>query len=359
MKQNYKVTLTTLSPIFIGSGNDIGKSEYIYDAKNYRAIVFQREKLLTGLMQLKLLDKYCNEALKPNFNLNDFFYRNGVKPEQYNNWISHRIDSSAVLDKNHAPKNILCFIKDAYGIPYIPGSSLKGAIRTAILNSKIAKIDLNREKAELLRTSNYKSKNDLHRKVDSIEKKAFYTLDRESKKPNNAVNDIFSEMWISDSEPIKNCNMILCDKIDLKTDDNEKTLNVVRECLPPKTKITFTLSVDPNLFPIETLKACIAERFENYRKNCLDYFETDRVDEYTSANNIVIGGGAGFQSKTVTYELLGKKEGLEFTRRFLCANFPKGKHERDAKISPHTRKLAWYDKYYDMGVCRIDFEEIN
>ncbi|WP_413770067.1 type III-A CRISPR-associated RAMP protein Csm5, partial [Vibrio vulnificus] len=30
--------------------------------------------------------------------------------------------------------NIVTFIKDAYGNPYIPGSSLKGAIRTILVN---------------------------------------------------------------------------------------------------------------------------------------------------------------------------------------------------------------------------------
>ncbi len=361
MKQNYKVILTTLSPVFIGSGNSIDKSEYLYDKINKQVVIFKRKDLLTGLEQMDLLDKYCDAVLTSKFSLEKFFYDNNVK--RYNKWISHRIDSSAVVDGEHSLKNILCFIKDAYGVPYIPGSSLKGAIRTAMLNSKIAKMNLDDEKKQLLQTLNYTSKGDLRRKVNSIEVKAFNTLDRKSGEDNksNAVNDIFSKMLISDSEPVENCKLILCDKVDVTLRGEEKTVSsVVRECLPPNTKITFTLSIDTEYFSIENIRACIAERFESYRKNYLDFFDKADVDKYTAANNIVLGGGAGFQSKTVTYELLGKDKGLEFTRNFMCANFRNGKHENDKIISPHTRKTTEYDgKLFDMGVCRIDFEKTD
>jgi CRISPR-associated protein Csm5 len=361
MKQIYKVTLTTLSPVFIGDGNSIDKSEYLYDKINRQVIVFKRKDLLTGLMQIGLLDKYCDAVLKQKFNLTNFFYSNNVKPAQYNKWISHHIDSSVVIDDGHSLKNILCFIKDAYGVPYIPGSSLKGAIRTAMLNSNIAKINLDYDKNQVMQTYNYKNKADLRKKVNSIETKAFNTLGRKPDNTSNAVNDIFSNMLISDSEPIENCKLILCDKVDVTLKGEEKSVStVVRECLPPNTKIIFTMTIDTKSFRIENIKGCIVKRFESYHKNYLDYFYKADVDKYTTANNIVIGGGAGFQSKTITYELLGKDKGLAFTKEFMCANFRKGKHDNDKTISPHTRKTAEYDgKLYDMGVCSIDFEKIG
>lgn len=361
MKQNYKVTLTTLSPVFIGNGNTIGKKEYLYDNLNEQIIVFNRNKLLTGLMQMKLLDAYCNEALKPEFKLKFFLQKNNIRPAQYKEWISHCLDSSAVIDGRHALKNISCFVKDAYGVPYIPGSSLKGALRTAILSSEISNIDLKNEKIELLQTNKYKDKRDLKNKADKIEVKAFNTLGRKNDKKNNAVNDIFSKMLISDSEPIENCKLILCEKFDVALEGSAKPVSsVVRECLPPNTKINFTMSIEPECFNIENIKGCIAKRFESYYKNYLDYFHCDDIDDIITENNIVIGGGTGFQSKTITYELLGKKDGLDFTKKFMCENFKKGKHYNDNTISPHTRKTTKYDDtFFDMGVCSIDFERLN
>ena len=369
MKQNYKVILTTLSPVFIGNGNSIDKSEYIYDDINRQVVIFKRKDLLTGLMQMNLLNKYCDAVLKPKFNLRDFFYDNNIKHSRYNKWISHRIDSSVVVDGKHSLKNILCFVKDAYGLPYIPGSSLKGAIRTAMLNSRIAKMNLNGEledeKLQVLHIpenkKDYTRKTFLRKEVNNIEAKAFNTLNKPNTNKKDAVNDIFSEMWISDSEPIENCEMILSDKVDVTLKGEEKPVSsVVRECLPPNTKITFTLSIDSDYFSVENIKACIAERFENYRKNYLNYFNRADVDEYAAANNIVLGGGAGFQSKTVTYELLGKDKGINFTREFMCANFRNGKHENDKIISPHTRKTTEYDgRLFDMGICDIAFEKID
>ena len=365
MKQNYKVILTTLSPVFIGNGNSIDKSEYLYDRDHRQVIVFERKKLLTGLMQMNLLDKYCDAVLSSkSFNIGQFFWNSKVNSARYNKWISHRIDSSAVVDGEHSLKNILCFVKDAYGVPYIPGSSLKGAVRTAMLNRRIAEINLDTERNQVLQTYEtyeYKNKNNWRKITNGIEVHAFNTLDRKPENKSNAVNDIFSKMWISDSEPIENCEMILCDKVDVTLNGEERSVSsVVRECLPPNTKISFTLSIDPEYFNIENIKACIAERFESYHKNYLDCFYKADVDKYTTANSIVLGGGAGFQSKTVTYELLGKDKGLEFTRSFMCANFRNGKHEKDQTISPHTRKTAEYDgKLFDMGVCEIAFEKAD
>lgn len=360
MKQNYKVTLTTLSPVFIGDGNTIEKSEYLYDKINEQIIVFNRNKLLTGLMQINLLEQYCAAALKPKFDLYNFFKNNNVKLAQYKEWISHRLDSSAVIDGRHSLKNILCFVKDAYGVPYIPGSSLKGAIRTAILSSQIAKIDLENEKEKLLQTTEYKNKKDLYQKANSIEVKAFNTLNRK-KENKNAVNDIFSKLLISDSEPIENCELILCDKVDITLEGNERGISsVVRECLPPNTQINFTMSIDSEHFDVKDIKECIAERFESYHKNYLDYFYRADIDNVSTLNNIVIGGGAGFQSKTVTYDLFGKKDGLNFTKKFMCDNFKNGKHYSDNTISPHTRKATEYDgTLFDIGVCSIDFEMMD
>ena len=45
----------------------------------------------------------------------------------------------AFVSQTARPKEINTFIKDAYGMPYVPGSSIKGMFRTALIVWEIHK----------------------------------------------------------------------------------------------------------------------------------------------------------------------------------------------------------------------------
>lgn len=357
-KQHYKVTLTAKSPVFIGDGSTIGKSEYIFDKSGRQIIVFNRDKLLGGLQRLGYLRLYCDSVLQGKTNLMFFFEKNNIRPNVYNAWADYRMSVNASISPDKATKGILTFVKDAYGLPYIPGSSLKGALRTVILSDKVKNEDFSGSKREIMKNSDYRKKA-INMLSQNVEKKAFYTLGRNEKKKGNATNDIFCGLSISDSEPVSTDDLILCVKTDVMLSGDEKTVGiVVRECLKPGTRLTFTLSVNPEQFPysVEEIKTLISKRFADYRSTYLDKFKYADIDDVVGDNNIVLGGGAGFFSKTVAYDLLGYDDGLDFTKSYIFRNH---KHEMDSVISPRTRKATEFDgKLYDMGICRIDFDKM-
>ncbi len=79
--------------------------------------------------------------------------------------------------------NIASFVKDAYGLPYLPGSSLKGAIRTAFAYGEICK-DVNKWnnirsmiKSEV--PERPKDKSYLRKPESKIQNRLFYTLQRD------------------------------------------------------------------------------------------------------------------------------------------------------------------------------------
>lgn len=360
-KQHYKVTLTTKSPVFIGDGKTIGKSEYIYDSESDSVIVFDRNRMFSGLQKLGFLDKYCEAFLSGKTDFEAFLKSNNISSDEYMRWAAYSLDVYAAVDDSKAFKDINSFVKDAYGCPYIPGSSLKGALRTVILSSEVQNGRYNNEKQNILMNTDYRDRQ-MKQLSGNVEKKAFYTLKKNEKKPDNAVNDVFSGLLVSDSVPLSTDDLILCEKKDITVDGECKSIGVVqRECIKPETEIVFTVTLCPSFpYSAEKIAALIKKRFVDYRTVYFNYFPDGVIDEITDDNCIVLGGGAGFFSKTVTHQLLGDDDGYEFTKKFLSNSFKKHKHEKDDEISPRMRKAAEFSgRLYDMGVCGIRFEKIE
>jgi CRISPR-associated protein Csm5 len=123
--KTYKITVKTLAPVFIGSGTSIPKKEYVFDRRTRKVYIPDQAKMLSGFQKLKLLDKYYNYLLYEDKDLGLFFKENLIQEKQYLPWMSYSLDSGDAVIEGRSRKEVLACIKDAYGNPYIPGSSLK------------------------------------------------------------------------------------------------------------------------------------------------------------------------------------------------------------------------------------------
>ena len=57
-----------------------------------------------------------------------------MKETDYERWKKYKMEAGEAFVRQEArPKEIVTFIKDTYGMPYVPGSSLKGMFRTALI----------------------------------------------------------------------------------------------------------------------------------------------------------------------------------------------------------------------------------
>lgn len=139
----YHCTLTPLTPIHIGSGNELTPYEYIIKDKTFYRISL--ESLLS-----KLSEKDKKELIRlletTNFTTARKFLQEIYKPE-YGYYYSSQVDDDVIeiydekLDgaSNPNEENKLSveeFIGNYLG-KYIPGSSLKGAIRSAYIGSNM------------------------------------------------------------------------------------------------------------------------------------------------------------------------------------------------------------------------------
>lgn len=360
--EEHEIILKTVGPVFIGSGKEIGKKEYILKANGSIIVIdigklygLARKKGLTSKLEAFFLTDARSD-------LATWTRENRISGDELEACSKYQIRQTDSALARGTRIQVMEFVKDAYGLPYVPGSSIKGMLRTILLADDMIhqprKYDQNRKDFDqaLDRNNGKTNRNTfLKREQKSIEERTFNTLGRDEKKPSNAVNDNMSGIIISDSKPLRIEDLVLCQRVEQHANGTEKTMNVLRECIKPGTDISFTLTIDKTLSPysLSDILRAIETFATQYQEVFRSKFETNHK---LAPNTVYLGGGVGFVSKTNVYPLFGAKEGLERTVDiFFKTNVPPlHKHNRDRQIgvSPHVLKMTKYEgKKYEMGEC--------
>jgi CRISPR-associated protein Csm5 len=372
--ERLEVTLRALSPIFIGSGESYNKKEYIFDPQTAQIHFPEFSLLVIFLKDHDLLPRYEEFLLQPRQNdFRAFLKENNITEQEYSYFIQYSIDAGEAAQASNF-REVLTFIKDAHGYPYVPGSSLKGAIRTAIAAQLIREGDFNRERQNINRAdTNVPPRKYLSRESSNLEKKLFQRLEYRDPKNNelilNPVNDFMQGIRISDSTPLDFEALTLVGKYERKPDGAINLLPIFRECLKPgsETKIRITLDV-----PILTQAGLTMDSIENALHGFADaHYESieQHFPELTEdasiaavhGVDIILGGGTGYASKTVTYNLFTPHElALRKVSEILNKQFPRHGHNKDVtmhQVSPHILKTTIYKgQYYQMGRCELIVE---
>jgi len=309
MKKNYIVTLRTLSPLFIGSGEKLRKSEYLYNKNNRKATIINQSKLVEELQKKNLLDEFIKEVIEKKENLYRFLSRYQL-PTTFHKYTLFLVDT-----EHSKPINDLSmFAKNGLGEVYVPGSSLKGALRTCMLNN----------------------------------------FDEDHKD-----NDLFRHISVSDSEPIGYEHLAIYQKIDYASEKKGKSkISLYRECIKPGTIITFNLTIDDKEVTIETIELGIKNTQEKYYEWSKG-FRYGTLDK--NKNIIYFGGGVGFVSKTLHYKTSPKDQVKWDVYKMLKEKYKLyGKMRTIPNNVPIAIKLANHNgKFMEMGRCEINFKEIS
>lgn len=364
MKQylkSYQMKLTVLGPVFVGSGRELSKKEYMFLPGNKIGVV-DIEKLYAYLQKRHKQQAFDDFLLKrPNDDLKHWIMDQRIDIKDVKPCMKYVLDSGDTSLVRGTRTSIMECVKDPYGKPYIPGSSLKGMFRTILL---AADVGVNREKynserrtlsgavdAKKIRTAY------LSRETKQLEAKRYNTLNRKPNGKMDAVNDVMSGFIMSDSEPLSMNDIVLCQKVERHTDGTEKNLNLLRECICPGTEIHFTLTIDESICKITVnhLMNAVDTFSENYYSNFLSGFRgMDRL----RPSFVYLGGGCGFVSKTIIYPMFGKRDGITIIKKiFENTGVPRvHKHNRDTErgASPHIVKCTRYQgKTLQMGLCSL------
>jgi len=360
----HQVTLDVIGPVFVGSGAEISKKEYVFLDGNSKIGVIDIKKMYEFASRKGLRTSFEDMMLNQRADLHHWLMDNRINKNEIKPVMRYVLESGQTSLQRGTRVQIMEAVKDPYGQPYIPGSSLKGMLRTILLCGRVQR-EPNRytyEKRTMESAADRPTGRQryLLKEQSEIEQKAFYLLSRDEKKRGNAVNDELSGLLVSDSEPLKISDLILCQKVERHTDGTEKTLNLLRECIRPGTKIRFTISIDQTICSVtaDEIKDALAYFEEIYNDCFLNAFRgIDRIVPGT----VYLGGGAGYVSKTVTYPLFGKHDGLQMAQTiFETTVGRKGEdqhqHRKDHIFgaSPHIVKCTHVDgRSVQMGQCRL------
>lgn len=387
--KRYRMKITAIGPIHVGDGKRLKKTEFLYDKQRNRVFVLDSMKMYAYLEKEKLLDRFQDYVLGmgKNTNLFPFMQNQNIPRESWESWKSY--DYGISVRENTSLNEIHSFVKDANGNPYIPGSSIKGMIRTALLayllgNKKEGRDeegmfsyrDIDEGKIQSIRRTVKQvridgGKKGLRKEVGELEALAFHQLDLKDgnrvEKQKNAVCSILRGLLVRDSQPLSLIDLDLAQKIDLfsentrrrvSRDAKEKTkaISTFKEVLRPGTEIYFDLILDSKVFPysLDTILAAL----DYFNEQCY-YYHYRHFQRPTLEKGIVwLGGGAGYCTKTVSYPFL-QEEGLDLVSNILTKNFS-NHHDRDKElgVSPRTTPIfPQLNHTYDQGMGKIELVE--
>ncbi len=347
--QVYDLILTVRSPLFIGSGVSYVKKEYNYDGKN--VTIYDERKFCDFMMERGLLEQYIDyirsseqtEQAKQK-DLYQFLVKDCKLKKDWKATTAlerYRVRAEKVKGDLHA------FQRDSQSRAYVPGSSVKGALRTAWLLHEVLKEDPAGHSASDFRTDGSKG-------FAFPEEKYLNRLKLDQKQTDSAVNDLFRGVQISDSKPLDSSRLAVFCKEDVTFDGKLNEISMCRECVVPGTPVWCKLTLDQSVLrgriTKELLEQAVREFDACHRQLIGKFPQPSNAANLPQMPCLVLGGGAGFFSKTLAYPYLGEEAGLDWAVQTLTGH----SKDRARGISPATMKYTYYNgKLYPFGFCEV------
>lgn len=371
-----KMKLEVLTPLHIGGADyksKLDKKEYIFDKDKKTLTLIDNEKFIAFLIKKNLFEKYIayienNVNAKVmiqnrNINLLNFLKANNIDKDIQD----FRKKAPIKLDMNIENMNdIKLMLRDVQGKPYIPGTSIKGALINLLLVDYIIK---NREKfskekriilSECKKTNDDRSirglKNDIKKIVNQIEKSIIYSDNKSLEKSKKFG------ISVSDSYSYSNTRTNFYQDIDEKRtnkpgEDKSRPMPVAREYIIANSIFDFDITLDIDLLEESKLKIKNIDDLIDSIENAMSYLINVLEDKNSPrTENLVLGANTGFLQKTIVYALFeDEKERLEVVKKLLHKNQKNviGNHLND-KFAPRVlNRIKINNKNLLAGLVKI------
>lgn len=357
--ESYDLYLTTLSPIHIGSGKSYGCCEFV----PARAKVNGEIKRILKRVNLTKYYSGLSDDKKDSFLAS--LTNSGFELKQFDNKIKKDYVRYQCIDNSmvNSIKDVEEHIKTSDKL-YIPGSSIKGAIRTAVFYDLLTEEDISEIER---RVSSNRRKNSFL--SDDLLKKYFY-----SGSGNFAQNNIFRFMQVADTttSSLPRIEEVLAV---MATDDMRKHQYYSRRGRPVKSyletigagkkfKSRLTTTFDSNMYRklrlenksdildldyIKNVLFTFSQDLINYELDFADMYDLDCLTKfYTQLNKkntidaplLKIGAGSGLMATSVAMKV--KENDFAFDKlresfkRSYYFEFPKSR-----KITKTEKPLGW------------------
>ena len=402
-----KMCLKVVTPINISDGIMLGAKDYLYDSRRQKVFFLNLHQWHMFIYKHMLLEKY--ESYLANFrdkqSLLEWLQMQGYDIDDVRTVITSEAQATVNLMDNEKKKtlnDINRHIQQPEGSLYVPGSSIKGVFRTAILYSLLQKrqdikskywcyikqqVDIiktlleEERKPRELQIMPYsiikKKKDQAAKEIDkltaSLESELLHTLrlkdDKERNISNkNAVCSAMRGLQVSDTYASRNMQTAILQKVDGGFDKfgkaSPKKLPIFRECMLPKAELFFDVKIEKAVMStigintVDDLLKATHSFFAAVTDLLQQAFEKEYQEAFqgVAAGNMFLGGNTGFLSKTLLAMLAPDKDTAKNTIKVLLdKSFKTHKHLlRDKVIAPRTLKCTNYNgKLMLMGVAEV------
>jgi CRISPR-associated protein Csm5 len=361
----YRLKLTTLTPLHIGSGGSalrrgidfVGYDQTIYVFATTRVL----EYLLADSTNTALLDQITRTV-----NLASFLQEQDF--QEHPDLVLYRLHGAASVNE------VLPHLKDVYDCPYIPGSSVKGALRTAIIDAALlarnTPVDVRRlgDRAKFA--------------AQELERDIVGRGEKHWQAPNY---DLFRAVQIADSEPGERTWFTLSNVAVWPAGDQGIPLDV--ETLASGSVFTLRMKIDDYLFGPQARKvdfgprrrlldnlaatcraqaqariagetAFFARRNEPRVRTFYEHLAAQLADCGPQSFFVHLGWGTGWGSKTIARTLQASEGAIEKTVQRYRLDRGKGR----GGGFPATRHVvvnAQREPVEPLGWVRVDMEEVE
>ena len=381
-----QLSLTIVSPTNIGGSETLTTKDYMYNydaGEVYLLNNYEWFRFLARHNKLVEFEIYMqNEMVRPNGRTMYDWAKNTIGSSQLTKDVLGPAIGSIIKSSiyNEGRKNslndITPQIRGANGEVYIPGSSIKGVIDSAIIshmlrNNKAFRSNVQRELRKVLDV--YKRKNagslfkDIFKMVNQAIIKHIHVLTNNDGKPLKGIlASAFQGISVSDAMPMSAIQTEVLKKEDSCVDeDGTHEISVHRECILPNQKFSFTLTLDTaitkeiGITSVDQVLEILQEDFDATHELLSSKFKkvSPSIFKALEPANAYIGSNTGFIQKTIIMAAFtdDEKTGIDIIRAILDINFEKAKHAtKDSFMAPRTMKLVkWNGHYYEMGGIHI------
>lgn len=375
-----KMCLKVVTPINISDGIVLGAKDYLYDSRRQKVYFLNLHQWHMFIYKHMLLKKY--ESYLANFrdkqSLLEWLRMQGYDIDDVRTVITSEAQATVNLMDNEKKKtlnDINRHIQQPNGSLYVPGSSIKGVFRTAILYSLLqkrqdVKVKYWRQIQEKISSNYFNPYKDFKKLMSDLENELLHTLrllDVDNR-GNNAVRSAMRGLQVSDTYASRKMQTAILQKVDGGLDKfvkaSPKKLPIFRECMLPEAELFFDVKIEKavmstiGISSVDDLLKATHSFFAAVTDLLQQAFgkEYQEVFQGVAAGNMFLGGNTGLLSKTLLSMLAPDKDTAQNTIKVLLdKSFKNHKHLlRDKVIAPRTLKCTNYNgKLMLMGVAEV------
>lgn len=351
----HEVALDMVGPLYIGDGRRLGPEDFVFDEGAQCLRLLRFDALETAIARAGLAEAWAAHLASKTPAVGDFIRAHGLE---------EALGPALPLARHaQAVGAVRPFLRRPDGRAYLPGSTLKGAIATALMTWQLN--EMPREDRAILAA-------EVRRRLREMPAGAGWThlehillkiLPVNYQDLNNPVNSMMRVYSFDDSDPIDEGAFVLAARDDAAA-EGTAGLGEWRETVRPGTTIRTRLTIDTVMMArTRSMLTVLSEALENWqllqervyhdRIRVPNRSPVDRRERY-----IYLGGGAGIVSKVLLFALFDEGEARALLNGFLAAAHPAYRTERGRETAPYLRHISRIGEgelppAYDVGKARI------